>query len=279
MTAPDGSPVNAIRGLMDMIARLVRAWYPDRLVACMDADWRPAFRVAAIRPTRRTGRVRTAARRSRTCSPPRFRYRAGARRRGRGHGRGPGYEADDVIGTLTARGAGPVEMVTGDRDLFQLVDDARPVADDLYRPGPVQARHRGRGRDDGPVRDPRAGLRRLRDAAGRPQRRPARGRRAWGQDGGRAGPDVRLCRGHRDASTRATAASRAGTRAKLEAARDYLEVARAVVRVATDAPVPEVGTGGPPVSPADPGMLADLDPPLRPRLVAAASRSRHCPAS
>jgi 5'-3' exonuclease len=38
-----------------------------------------------------------------------------------------GYEADDVIGTYTARAAGPVDIVTGDRDLYQLVDDARGV--------------------------------------------------------------------------------------------------------------------------------------------------------
>src|SRR5215469_7733912 len=48
LTAPDGTPVNAIRGLLDMIARLVRARHPAQLVACLDADWRPAFRVAAI---------------------------------------------------------------------------------------------------------------------------------------------------------------------------------------------------------------------------------------
>ena len=48
MTAPDGTPVNAVRGLLDMIARLIRARRPGQLVACMDADWRPAFRVAAI---------------------------------------------------------------------------------------------------------------------------------------------------------------------------------------------------------------------------------------
>ena len=48
MTAPDGTPVNAVRGLLDMIARLVRARQPDRLVACLDVAWRPAFRVAAI---------------------------------------------------------------------------------------------------------------------------------------------------------------------------------------------------------------------------------------
>src|ERR671926_375264 len=39
----------------------------------------------------------------------------------------PGYEADDVIGTLATRARGPVDVVTGDRDLFQLVDDARGV--------------------------------------------------------------------------------------------------------------------------------------------------------
>ena len=48
VTAPDGTPVNAIRGLLDAIARLVREHQPARLVACLDADWRPAFRTAAI---------------------------------------------------------------------------------------------------------------------------------------------------------------------------------------------------------------------------------------
>ena len=48
VTAPDGTPVNAIRGLLDAIARLVRDRSPERLVACLDADWRPAFRVSAI---------------------------------------------------------------------------------------------------------------------------------------------------------------------------------------------------------------------------------------
>src|SRR3984957_5456179 len=48
ITAPDGTPVNAIRGLLDMMTRLVRGRHPARLVACWDNDWRPAFRVAAI---------------------------------------------------------------------------------------------------------------------------------------------------------------------------------------------------------------------------------------
>src|ERR1700750_1887418 len=56
MTAPDGTPVNAVKGLLDMIARLARARHPARLIACMDASWRPAFRVAAL-PSYKTHRA------------------------------------------------------------------------------------------------------------------------------------------------------------------------------------------------------------------------------
>ena len=100
-----------------------------RLVAAMDADWRPAFRVDAI-PSYKAHRVATgrrgggarravpAGRRSsRTCSTRSASPASGS----------PGYEADDVIGTLATRDPGPVDVVTGDRDLFQLVDDARGV--------------------------------------------------------------------------------------------------------------------------------------------------------
>ena len=70
VAAPDGTPVNAIRGLLDMVTRLVRARHPERLVACLDADWRPAFRVAALPSSRRTGPVPTVSRkRSRRRSP------------------------------------------------------------------------------------------------------------------------------------------------------------------------------------------------------------------
>ena len=37
------------------------------------------------------------------------------------------YEADDVIGTLASDAGMPVDIVTGDRDLFQLVDDEADV--------------------------------------------------------------------------------------------------------------------------------------------------------
>jgi 5'-3' exonuclease len=39
----------------------------------------------------------------------------------------PHHEADDVIGTLASHSPIPVDVVTGDRDLFQLVDDSREV--------------------------------------------------------------------------------------------------------------------------------------------------------
>ena len=60
ITAPDGTPVNAVRGFLDMIAFLVGKRRPARLVACWDEDWRPAFRVAAI-PSYKAHRLLNAA--------------------------------------------------------------------------------------------------------------------------------------------------------------------------------------------------------------------------
>ena len=128
VTAPDGTPVNAVRGLVDMIARLVRDRWPAHLVACMDADWRPAFRVDAL-PSYKAHRVDPE---REDPTPPVLAAQVpvieevldalGVARVG-----AAGYEADDVIGTLTTTHPGPVDVVTGDRDLFQLVDDRRPV--------------------------------------------------------------------------------------------------------------------------------------------------------
>ena len=135
--SPDGVPVNAVRGLLDMTARLIADRRPGRLVACWDDDWRPAFRVAAIPSYKAHRRVPgTDDEETPEGLIPQIPVivevlaalgiaRVGA----------PGFEADDVIGTLVARAAsghspsGPtttsrgVEIVTGDRDLFQLVDD------------------------------------------------------------------------------------------------------------------------------------------------------------
>jgi 5'-3' exonuclease len=128
VTTPDGRPINAVRGFLDMTARLVVAHSPDRLVACWDDDWRPAFRVAAL-PSYKAHRV---AEEGGEEVPDELGPQvpvlvevlaaAGLARVG-----APGYEADDVIGTLATRARGPVDVVTGDRDLFQLVDDDRGV--------------------------------------------------------------------------------------------------------------------------------------------------------
>src|SRR5690606_23517585 len=103
---------------------------PDRLLACLDADWRPAFRVALLStykehrladPVTGTEQVPEAL----EAQVPIILDVLDAL--GLASVGVPGFEADDVIGTVTAREPGPVEVVTGDRDLFQLVDDERGV--------------------------------------------------------------------------------------------------------------------------------------------------------
>jgi 5'-3' exonuclease len=136
--APDGTPVNAVRGLLDFIARLVTDYQPTHLVCCWDNDWRPQWRVDLL-PSYKAHRVEAALPAAAPDDPHYVEEVpdplevqipvildllaafgicvVGA----------DGYEADDVIGTL-ATGAGmPVDIVTGDRDLFQLVDDEAQV--------------------------------------------------------------------------------------------------------------------------------------------------------
>ena len=135
--APDGTPVNAVRGLLDFIARLVADHSPTTLVACMDADWRPQWRVELI-PSYKAHRVaeeasQTAAGTSDieevpdTLSPQVPVIEAVLDAIGIARVGVPDFEADDVIGTLATGSQDPVTIVTGDRDLFQLVDDARGV--------------------------------------------------------------------------------------------------------------------------------------------------------
>jgi 5'-3' exonuclease len=121
-----GEPVNAIRGFLDMIAQLVRTRRPDRLVCALDADWRPAWRVELV-PSYKAHRVAHGDVEEVPASlerqvPVLLEVLAAVGIPAFGV---PGYEADDVLGTLAATQAAPVEVVSGDRDLFQLVDDAR----------------------------------------------------------------------------------------------------------------------------------------------------------
>ncbi|WP_409062599.1 5'-3' exonuclease H3TH domain-containing protein [Streptomyces sp. SYP-A7185] len=131
--APDGTPVNAVRGLLDFIARLVQDHRPDDLVACMDADWRPHWRVELI-PSYKAHRVAEeveqgpdAEETPDTLAPQVPIIEDVLDALGIARVGVPAYEADDVIGTYAGRATGPVDIVTGDRDLYQLVDDARGV--------------------------------------------------------------------------------------------------------------------------------------------------------
>ncbi len=265
MTAPDGTPVNAVRGFLDAIARLVLTHRPARVVACWDDDWRPAFRVEAI-PSYKAHRVAAdggeevpAALTPQVPVIVDVLAALGIARVG-----SPGYEADDVIGTLVARElasperADEVLVMTGDRDLFQLVDDDAGVVV-LY-----------------PVRG---------------AREPQRIDEAWLQEkygvlSGQAYADMATLRGdpsdglpgvpgigektaaallkqHGSLAGVIAAADdlRSGMtptqRKRIHAARDYLAVAPAVVQVARDAPVPDE-RGELPSSPADPDTLLEL---------------------
>ncbi|MDQ3383531.1 MAG: 5'-3' exonuclease [Actinomycetota bacterium] len=132
-TAPDGTPTNALRGLLDMVATLVTRFSPTHLVACWDDDWRPQFRVDAI-PSYKAHRLvegsadAEAAPEELNLQVPLIRQALEAF--GIPVLGSPGYEADDVIGTLVHRHRGTmaISVVTGDRDLFQLVDDAAEVS-------------------------------------------------------------------------------------------------------------------------------------------------------
>jgi 5'-3' exonuclease len=56
MPAPDGTPTNAVRGFLDMSSTLITRFRPTDVVACIDQDWRPAWRVALI-PSYKTHRL------------------------------------------------------------------------------------------------------------------------------------------------------------------------------------------------------------------------------
>lgn len=132
--APDGTPVNAVRGLMDFISRLVGEYRPTHLACCWDNDWRPQWRVDLI-PTYKAHRVEQ----PRPDGIPDVEVvpdpleaqipvildvlaAYGLAVVGADH-----MEADDVIGTLATDAGMPADIVTGDRDLFQLVDDEAQV--------------------------------------------------------------------------------------------------------------------------------------------------------
>jgi len=256
--APDGSPVNAIRGLLDFIARLVTDRSPTRLVAAMDADWRPAFRVEAI-PSYKTHRVAAAGAEEvpDALSPQVLVIEEVLEALGVPVFGVAGYEADDVIGTIAVSSPVPVDVVTGDRDLFQLVDDARGVRilytargvgrADVVDEAWVAAKYGIPGRayaDFATLRgDPSDGLP---GVAGIGDKTAAALITKYGSLDGLL-----------EALDAGDKGMPPGARTKLDAGRDYLAVAPKVVAVAHDVKVPAYDDLIP-ATPKDPDRLLEL---------------------
>ncbi|MFI6164292.1 5'-3' exonuclease H3TH domain-containing protein [Micromonospora haikouensis] len=256
--ATDGSPVNAVRGFLDMLATLVRTRRPDRMVCALDHDWRPDWRVALL-PSYKAHRVAAEGGEEvpDTLGPQVPVILDVLAAIGITAVGATGYEADDVLGTLSVTQPAPAEVVSGDRDLFQLVDDARGVrllyvgrgvakledCDDAA----VRARYgvpADRYADFAALRgDPSDGL------PGVPGVGEKTAARLVDRYGGVAGILAAL-----DDPGSGFAP---GLRARLDAARDYLAVAPTVVRVALDVPLPELPTALP-QAPADPDRLLEL---------------------
>ncbi|GHA90391.1 5'-3' exonuclease [Streptomyces chryseus] len=259
--APDGTPVNAVRGLLDFITRLVQDHHPDDLVACMDADWRPHWRVELI-PSYKAHRVAELTVTGPdeeeipdTLSPQVPVIEDVLDALGIARVGVEPYEADDVIGTLAGTAPGPVDIVTGDRDLYQLVDDARGVRVlyPLKGVGTLQLTDEAWLREkygvNGPgyvdlalLRgDPSDGLP---GVPGIGEKTAAKLIDAYGDLAG-------IMAAVADPSSKLTPSQRK----RLDEARDYVAVAPKVVRVASDVPLPAFD----PALPAEPRDPAALD--------------------
>jgi 5'-3' exonuclease len=277
ITAPDGTPVNAVRGFTDMISRLVTEHRPARLVACLDLDWRPAFRVAAL-PSYKAHRVAGAAEDGPAAAPAGIpeevpdtlapqvpiilEVLAAA---GIATGGAEGCEADDVIGTLAHREAvDPVVAVSGDRDLMQIVRE---------EPIPVRLLYVGRGLAKAELLGPtevaeRYGVPVARAGEAYAEMAMLRGDPSDGLPGvpgvgaktaatlvGRFGSWSELVAAVADPADARLAAS---ARQKLAKAADYLAVVEPVVRVVQDATVDLSRDDVLPSSPVDPAALDAL---------------------
>ena len=257
-------PTNAVRGFLEMISTLVSTHRPTHLVACWDNDWRPAFRVNAI-PTYKTHRLTegsTVQEESPADLTPQVPLIADALRAlGIARIGSDGYEADDVIGTLThrARGQQLVDVVTGDRDLFQLVDDDAGVrvlytarggvrAPEVVTQSFLQSKYLV------PTGQAYADMATLRgDASDGLPGVAGIGEKTAATLINRYGDLAGLRRALADGDPQIKGAQRT----RLEAATAYLDVAPMVVQVALDAPVPNFDASLP-RQVGDPGLLSYL---------------------
>jgi len=272
ITAPDGQPVNAVRGFLDSMALLITRQRPVRLVVCLDLDWRPQFRVDRI-PSYKAHRVEQESPDGQPdleevpdeLSPQVEIIEEILAAFGICTAGAAGFEADDVIGTLAAaERRDPVVVVSGDRDLLQVIGDD---------PVPVRVLYLGRGLTNATLMGPRE----VADRYGVPIDRAGAAYaelallRGDPSDGLPGVPGI----GEKTAATLLTrhgslagilaavddpkSSLSKGLRAKLRAAADYLEAAGPVVRVVTDAPVTfSTPTDTLPLTAADPAAAAEL---------------------
>ena len=272
ITAPDGRPVNAARGFIDSVATLITRERPGRLVVCLDLDWRPQWRVDLI-PSYKAHRVAEVDEVAEAdveeipddLSPQGDRIMEILDAYGIATAGAEGFEADDVLGTLAAgERRDPVVVVSGDRDLLQLVAD---------KPVPVRVLYLGRGLSNATMFGPaevseRYGVPAARAGDAYAELALWRGDPSDGLPGvpgvGEKTAAAMLTQyGSLEAILAAALDPKSSLpkafRAKLLAAMDYVEAAAPVVRVARDAPV-QIYTGDDslPRSAAKPKRVAQL---------------------
>ena len=274
ITAPDGRPVNAVRGFIDSVATLITRERPDRLVVCLDLDWRPQFRVDLI-GSYKAHRVAAEVddidgdadveEVPDDLSPQVDMILAVLEAFGIATAGAEGFEADDVLGTLaTAESRSPVVVVSGDRDLLQLVAD---------EPVPVRVLYIGRGLSKATMFGPaevaqRYGVPEDRAGAAYAELALLRGDPSDGLPGvpgvGEKTAATMLSQyGSLDSIMAAAHDPQSGLprafRAKILAAVDYIRAAGPVVRVARDTPVQLSGADDRlPLVAADPARVAQL---------------------
>ncbi|WP_430332487.1 5'-3' exonuclease [Rhodococcus sp. ACT016] len=268
MTAPDGRPVNAVRGFTDMVAALITRTQPSRLAVCLDLDWRPQFRVDAV-PSYKAHRVAEESDGSveevpDTLTPQVDMIMDVLGAAGIATAGAAGFEADDVLGTLAAQEkSDPVVVVSGDRDLLQVVSDD---------PVPVRVLYVGRGLAKAELFGPAEVAEKYgvpADRAGDAYAELAllRGDSSDGLPGvkgvGEKTASALLLNhgsleGLRAAALDPSSDVAKGVRAKLAAAADYIDAALPVVRVVTDADVELSRPDTLPAAPVDADRLAEV---------------------
>ncbi|QII06272.1 5'-3' exonuclease [Rhodococcoides fascians A25f] len=270
ITAPDGRPVNAVRGFLDMISALIARTEPSRLAVCLDLDWRPQFRVDLV-PSYKAHRVAEAAPEvaeseevPETLTPQVDMIMDVLAALGIATAGAEGLEADDVLGTLAARERqDPVVVVSGDRDLLQVAAD---------EPNEVRVLYVGRGLAKAELFDPalvseRYGVPLHRAGAAYAELALLRGDASDGLPGvkgiGEKTASTLMLQYEsvaalRDAALDPSSDMAKGIRAKLANASDYLDAALPVVRVVTDADVVLSKSDEIPAEPADVDALNQL---------------------